>query len=213
MKASRFSIIVAALSLAATAHAAIVAITAGTGAPAATLGGFNMTAFGNDARPNNNLVANVPSPLGGLVAFSPSLTHTEVGAGWATWSHGYTGDVYFTTPGLSTTLTLPASTGAFYFYAQPDNFSAFTVTATDLTGVQISQSVVGASGATYFGFYGTGGSTVASITVSVPAGAGGVAVGEFGIAAAVTGVPDGGASIALLGAALLGLVAFRRRLA
>jgi hypothetical protein len=212
MKAYRFSMIVAALSLAATAHAAIVGITAGTGAPAATLGGFTMTAFGNDARPNNNLVANVPSPLGGLVGFSPSLTHTEVGVGWATWSHGYTGDVYFTTPGLTTTLTLPAGTNAFYFYAQPDNFSAFTVTATDLTGVQVAQSVTGASGATYFGFYGTGGSTVTSITVSVPAGAGGVAVGEFGIAAA-TGVPDGGASIALLGAALLGLIAFRRRLA
>ena len=31
------------------------------------------------------------SPNGGSVGFSVPLTHNEIGNGWATWSHGYTG--------------------------------------------------------------------------------------------------------------------------
>src|SRR5262245_55280871 len=58
-----------------------------TAAPPTTLGQYTMTAFGDDARPNGGVVSDVASPFGGVVGFSTPLTHAEVGAGWATWSH------------------------------------------------------------------------------------------------------------------------------
>src|SRR4030095_11899861 len=88
----------AALLMASTAQASLILFNPfnPTAAAPATLGQYTMTAFGDDARPNGGVVSDVPSPLGGVVGFSPDLTHTEVGAGWATWSHGYTGDLYLT---------------------------------------------------------------------------------------------------------------------
>ena len=54
-----------------------------TAAAPATLGQYTMTAFGDDVRPNGSLVSDVDSPLalGGVVGFSPDLTHAEVGVG------------------------------------------------------------------------------------------------------------------------------------
>src|SRR5205823_12856005 len=108
--------------------------------------------------------------------------------GWATWSNGYTGDVYAciateTTPCTTLTITLPANTVAFYFYVEPNNFATFTVTATLADGTTSGPvSVAGNSGATYFGFYTTSlSSPITSVMITVDAGAGGFAVGEFGI--------------------------------
>ncbi len=151
----------------------------GTAAPPATLGPYTMTAFGPDGRPLGETVSNVTGP-GGTVGFSPSLTHVRVGQGWATWSHGYTGDVYYTV-GTQITLTLPAGTKAFYFYAEPNTFDVFSVEATAQDGTTSGPiPVQGDSGAQYFGFYGTGDAALSSITVTTT-DTSGFAVGEFGI--------------------------------
>ena len=137
----------AALLMASTAQANIIWFSPldPTAAAPATLGQYEMTAFGDDARPVFSLVSDVASPLGGVVGFSPELDHREVGSGWATWSHGYTGDVYYSS-GLTATLDLPDGTGAFYFFAEPNPFSPLTITAV-VGGTTFSQVVDGQGGA------------------------------------------------------------------
>jgi hypothetical protein len=151
----------------------------GTAAPPATLGPYTMTPFGDDGRPEFDMVSDVPDPAG-TIGFSPSLSHRQVPGSWATWSHGYTSDVYFT-GGPQITITLPAGTKAFYFYAEPEQFAVFSVQATAQDGTTSGPiPVQGEGGAQYFGFYGTGAATLASITVTT-ADPSGFAVGEFGI--------------------------------
>jgi hypothetical protein len=188
--AKRLPVVVALLTgavLVSAASAGVVAdLSVGTAAPPAIFGGYTMTPFPLDPRPLMQDVADVPAPGGGVVGFSPSLNHRRIGDGWATWSHGYTGDVYYTNGGSSATLTLPANTYAFYFYAEPNNFGLFTITATSNSGASLTQQVEGSAGARFYGFYGTDGDTIASITVVADSAAGGFAVGEFGIARTAT---------------------------
>jgi hypothetical protein len=153
--------------------------TPGTGAPPGTLGPYVMQPFGADSQPTFTSVSGVTGPTG-AVSFSPALEHVQVGSGWATWSNGYTGDVY-ETGGGSITLTLPNGTGAFYLYAEPDEFSNFSVSATTQDGTSSGPVTVnGSSGATYFGFYASGSSTISTITVSA-SDPEGFAIGEFGV--------------------------------
>ena len=128
----------------------------GTGAPPSTLGPYTMTSFGLDPQPFGT-VGGVAAPSG-EVAFSPSLYHLRVGQGWATWSHGYGGDVYWTLGALTATVNLPPNTSAFYLYAEPNPFAVFTISATAQDGTTSGPIAVdGFAGARYFGFYGTGG--------------------------------------------------------
>jgi hypothetical protein len=182
-------------------QAGITGVALGTGAPPATLGPYTMTPFPLD--PQGSPVTSVASPLGGTVDFGASLAHYTVGAGWATWSHGYTGDVYHE-PGTSVTLTLPSLTGAFYLYAEPNPFSIWKITATAQDGTAVSQDVDGYAGAAGYGFYGTGGSLISSIQVDY-AGTLGFAIGEFGVAA----IPAPGAIV--LGGIGVGLIGWLRR--
>jgi hypothetical protein len=185
------------------AHAAIIGVdTVGTAAPPATLGPYLMTPFPDDPRPNGGTVTSVPAPLWGQVDFDKDMTHVEIGAGWATWSHGYQGDVYYTFES-DVTLTLPSGTAAFYLYAEPNPFSVWRITATAQDGTSISQDVHGDSGAKYYGFYGTGGDMVATIKVECDTA---FAVGEFGIAQ----IPEP-TTLALCGAGLVALLRRRRR--
>ena len=83
----------------------------------------------------------------------------------------------------SVVMTLPPNTGAFYFYAEPNSFALFNVTATAQDGTTSGPiPVQGQAGAQYFGFYSTFLVPLATIQVDVAPGAGGFAVGEFGIA-------------------------------
>lgn len=182
-----------------------------TAAPPPTLGQYTMTPFGDDARPNGIDVGDVPSPLGGDVVFSQILGHTEVGApGWATWSHGYTGDVYYTydaTDPNTVRLTLPYRTGAFYFYAEPNVFNIFSITAVANGGpVSLMQQIQGNSGAKYFGVYTDDFSPIYYIDITAQNTAGGFAVGEFGIAP----VPEPG-TLLLVGSGISALILRRRR--
>jgi hypothetical protein len=182
-----FSLGLMTLAAAGPATAGVVAdLGPGTGAPPIIFGGYATTAFPLDGRTLMQDVADVSAPGGGVVGFSPSLNHRRIGTGWSTWSHGYTGDVYYTNGGSSATLTLPSGTYAFYFYAEPNNFSSYQITATSNSGAHLSQSVAGSAGARFFGFYGTEGDTIASIAIVADSAAGGFAIGEFGIARSLT---------------------------
>ncbi len=158
----------------------------GTGAPPATLGPYAMTAFGPDARPLVD-VWDVPSPLGGAVLFDRAMAHRRIGSNWATWSHGYTGDVYFSNGATSVTMSLPPNTGAFYFYVEPNPFDWVAIEATAQDGTTSGEVLAhGSSSARYFGFYSLGGAPLVSITVT---SASDFAVGEFGIANHGVGTP------------------------
>jgi hypothetical protein len=148
-----------------------------------------MAPFGLDPQALGVDVPSVSGPAG-TIGFSPALNHDRIGNGWATWSHGYTGDVYDTLGAedlTQATITLPAGTKAFYFYAEPQQFATFSVAATAQDGTTSGPiTVQGNSGAQYFGFYGTGSATLSSITVTT-ADPTGFAVGEFGINGLVIG--------------------------
>jgi hypothetical protein len=152
----------------------------GTDVPPTTLGGHAMTAFGLDGNGLNGAVSRVDDPAGTLL-FGPDLTHLRAGNGWATWSHGYTGDVYFSGERNDPTIeiTLPAGTQALSFYAEPNTFASFTVEALASDGTSSEPvDIDGYAGARYFGFYGTGGRTISSVTVTA-SDPSGFAIGEF----------------------------------
>jgi len=168
--------------------AAIVGVDLGTAAPPATLGGYQMTAFGNDARPDLSMVGGValPSPYSGQITFSVNLEKRSVPTTWLTWSHGYTGPVYkeiFGAGTFSTAINLPAGTQAFQFYAEPDAFSIIVITAYANDGTTISVPINGLGGANGYGFYTTPDSVLTSVNVS---STGAFAIGEF----AINAVPE-----------------------
>ncbi|MDQ3141514.1 MAG: IPTL-CTERM sorting domain-containing protein [Bacteroidota bacterium] len=191
----------------------------GTGAPPVIFNNFVMTKFEADPSPLFAQVTSVGSPARcrGDIGFSPALSHRRIGSGWQTWSHGYTGDVYFN-PGLGPiTITLPPGTQAFYFYAEPNNFTTFNVMATASDGTTSGIiPITGFAGAKFIGFYTNSvHCTLKSITITYEAGAAGLAIGEFGISC-VSMIPTMGEwSLLILGLMLFciaGVVMTRRKL-
>lgn len=164
--------------------------TAGTGAPPAKLGGAKMQKFTPDHRRRFARVTTVSGPTG-QISFSGAVIHLVVKnvnkkGYWRTWSNSYRGDVYFAPP-PSTTITLPANTTAFYFYVEPNDPGKFSVTATASGTSSGPVKVLGAGGATFFGFVAKGGAHLSTIKVSSSdrfrsrKHPGGFALGEFGI--------------------------------
>jgi hypothetical protein len=177
----------------------------------------------------------------GSILFDVALEHFTIGAPpqWGTWSNGYTRDVYWldtlqfvdlTDPNapldVTATLkiTLPANTKAFYLYVEPGNDPLaggnylFDVKGfTTVPGEQfdfLAQPISGIGGASGFGFYvDNPASSLGAVEVTGKDiwAFDGFAVGEFGIDAALTPVPDSGSTVLLLGASVLLLAALRRR--
>ncbi len=163
----------------------------GTGAPPPTLGPYAMASFPPDPTDLDTDVSSVEGPTG-PIAFDAPLTHLQVANGWQTWSNGYGGDVYETTDvaddgTLSTTIALPPGTGAFALYAEPNEFADFALSATAQDGTTSGPlTVYGDSGAQYYGFYTSCGHTLSTIRVLDAGGDSGMAIGEFGIAPALS---------------------------
>jgi len=194
------------------ANADIGVISLGTDAPpalvpAGTSAGWPITYAPLDPRPLFSDVTRADVALDCFVAFSTPMSHRRIGDGWATWSHGYTGDVYYSNGATTVTMALHSDMPVDYFgfSAEPNPFGVFSMTAVGMdTGggsASLTQSVEGSAGATGWGFYTTGGTSIVSVELSSDVD---FAIGEFGMHK----IPAPG-SIAMLG--LAGVSAFRRR--
>jgi hypothetical protein len=157
----------------------------GTNAPPPKLHGFKMKAFAPDIRTDFSKVKFVKGPTG-KVHFSDPLEKRTANSSWTQWSdtnNPYFGAVYHET-GTSVTLTLPKRTKAFYLYAEPFSTTGSKPITVKANGGASSGpvTVVGAYGATYFGFFAKAKSaSVTKVTVHAPASADGIGIGEFGI--------------------------------
>jgi hypothetical protein len=196
------------LALAGAVNASITSLgTAGPPASYTAPGGgvFPLIPAMDDTSPVFGDVSSAPLGPGKNVLFSIPMSHRQIGSGWGTWSHGYTGDVYYTNGASSVTLTFDQKDmQAFYFYAEPNFFGLHPMTFSATGGgttQSVSAMVEGSAGAQ--GFLVTA-DKIDSITISIDDG-GDFAVGEFGYAKSI---PAPGA-LALLG--LAGFASRRRR--
>jgi hypothetical protein len=186
------------LGVVASASAAVVFDgSPGTAAPPAMLGPYTMTPFSPDARPDFTMVSTVPGPLGDITFGAPQVL-AGVGSAWVGgWGQGYSGAVYFSGfsgPPLTVTITLPPDTGAFAFYAQPNDPGPFPITAVSASADSGAISVQGAGDtAKYFGFYASPGESLQSIDVTLGGSPNGFAIGEFLTAGSLpaTSLPGG----------------------
>lgn len=131
-------------------------------------------------------LSTLSTPLGNL-NFSPLVSKRKIGQGWGTWSHGYTGDVYFNQGWTTTTITLPAGVTAFDFYLEPNAFNLFNIAVTAINQGQtttLSQRISGNGDAKYFGFYTSDQNMLAKIVITDSSGgqAAGFAIGQMRIA-------------------------------
>jgi hypothetical protein len=161
----------------------VVATTApGTGAPPPTLGGFTMIPVPTPGAPAcTGDTAPIATP-GGPMAITPTDAPTVrcIGAGWSTWSHGYTGDVYYTGGPLDQSITPPPGTKAIYFYVEPNPFTVQTCSAVANGTVSTGNlQVDGNGGARYIGFHSTAGENITSVRVQCDTD---FATGEYAVA-------------------------------
>ncbi|GET39697.1 PEP-CTERM sorting domain-containing protein [Microseira wollei] len=175
--------------------------------------GFNMVAVPNGDEPLFSNLSSLSSPLGTL-SFSSPVNKRGIGNGWATWSNGYTGEVYFNNGSTTTTITLPSLIGAFDLYVEPNLFSLFEIKITAIGGTTttLSQFVNGFAGAKYFGFYATDGEQISSITITDKSGsAGGFAFGQMYLAQQIQAVPEPASVLGLLAVGAIGAAAKLQR--
>ncbi|MCC6678688.1 MAG: hypothetical protein IT436_16265 [Phycisphaerales bacterium] len=207
MKASLALTVVCTLT--AVSHADIEGLALGTSPPPGQLGIWTMLAAPFDGRLFSD-VTSVPGQIFTTITFSQPMSCRQVGFGWATWSHGYTGNVYYTNSATTITLGVLGERlhrGAFSLYAEPNPFGVFTMIATGSDGVSavtFTEGVDGSGGAKGWAFYTTSepwGIDSVTITSDVD-----FAVGEF-----ATGYIPAPGGLALAG--FIALRPARRRIA
>jgi len=183
--------------------------TPGWDQPPTSLGGRIMTPYDTfdpflGAFQDTN-VATADAAVSHQTFFSSTMNHRTIGAGWATWSGGYNGSVYYTNGATEVTLTFSVPTKGFYFFFEPNPFEThdFEIVATDADGgvAFMSQSADGSAGATWAGVFSVAGGGITSIRISSEVD---FALGRFGYNL----IPTPGA-FALLG--LAGFAGRRRR--
>jgi hypothetical protein len=114
----------------------------------------------------SNYAADSTTLVGGESVTYPSsdvLNVTETTTTpWETWSGGYTGEVVWDKTATSVTINL-AGVSAFGFQVEPEQFQTESITVTLSDGQSITDDVNGFQGAQFFGFVGTG---ITSITIT-----------------------------------------------
>ncbi len=160
--------------------------------------------------PGSTLAAGdfVPLDHSGNLAFSKDMLIEKIGDGWATWSHGYGGEVAWTNGASSVSGTFSGSgSQAFGMEIEPNDFGTHTITVTLSDGSVIEQDVTGDSGADFFGWTSTD-EEVNSFDITSD--------GDFALGNIVEGgstneatVPEP-LSLSLLGIGLSGLIFGRR---
>ena len=150
---------------------------------------FDMVVVPDSSVVEGTSVSEMSSPLGALT-FSPEVQKDYVGGQhlWATWSNGYTGEVYDNLGAVATTITLPSGIDAFDLYVEPNFYGQaydIAVTAKDGSVSTLTQPVNAFEGAKYFGFYATDEDAISSITVLDRSGiaGNGFAIGQLRLAA------------------------------
>jgi len=185
------------------AQGALVELGPWGGAPA-SFGDYGFKPFASDTNPLGATLDSVASPLGGRVQFRkdqiPTYTqHWTIGNGWASWGQDYTGDVYSDLVSTGLTITLPAQTGAFYFYAEPDPQYPIPITVTDDLNDTLVTFVNGSGQADGFVIAAPLGKSISTLRITslYP-----FAVGEFGIAAVV---PESASQALIVGLGLFAI--------
>jgi len=176
----------------------------GTSSPPGDVGGQPLLAFPADATAEFTSVSTVPSPSGLDLTFNQPVQHLVVGSSWLGWGQGYSGDIYATDPtSFSLTITLPADTTRFVFYAMPSDLVIQSFTVSETSSVTpLVQSIDGNADAAGFLFVAAPGTMLNQVFIS---STGSFAVGEF----LANSIPE--ASNAGVGVLLLLLVANRIR--
>lgn len=201
-----------ALPLCVCGRAAVLVDTSpGTGAPPGTLGGYSMGAFPADPTAEGTIITQLAPPAAANktsnLLFASGVEHMKAGSVWDTWSHGYTGDVYFNADDDLLMWSLPQDTYAFSLYIQPnlkDDFEFKVVSGITMTTLTIN----GNGGARYVGFWTDDTSDPLQFVyiLQTTNDSDGFAAGEFMIDV----VPEPGAWAGLTAMAL-GVWAFARR--
>lgn len=180
--------------------------------------GFNMTSV-----PNNPSIPGGFTPLQQISASSNTLSFSNtaykayVGSDWAqlAGSRFTTGaPVYFNGGANTFTITLAQAIAAFDLVIETNSLApiAFNIQTTAFgnnVNQALTQSMLGSVGGKYFGFYGTDGDLISSITITAPSGAQGFAVGEFRLGSSpVESIPTPALLPGLIG---MGIAALRKR--
>lgn len=177
----------------------------GTSSPPGDVGGEPLVAFPTDATAESISVTTVPAPSGLNLTFDQPVEHLVVGSSWLGWGQGYSGDVYATDPtSFSLTITLPADTTRFAFYAMPSDLVIQPFTVSETSSVTpLVQSIDGNADAAGFLFVAAPGTTLDQVFIT---STGSFAVGEF-LATSIPEASNAGVGVLLL---LLVMNRFRR---
>lgn len=195
-----------ALLISASAEAAVVTYGTRAAWEAAVGGPFTETAtFPGIATFTN--VGSLTLDGGTTLTFDNQVNKRTIGAGWASWSGGFTGDVFYSNGFTSITADISAI-DAFGLELEPNPFEIVTMTLTLEDGTVLTQDVDGAGGAKFFGWVGAG---IASFTMSAATD---FAFGRFVEADVDTGtnIPEPASLVLLIGSlGVLGAAARRRQ--
>lgn len=152
----------------------------GTVAPPSEYEGYLMTNILDD-RTELSMVSDLPTPWGNSLGFSPDVSHRTVGSSWGTWSHDYTGSLYFTEYASELDMTFPDNVCALIFYLEPNNFATFNFNVSYSDGWFIDLNIDGFAGATGFAvsLHDEHGFPTGVNILNTDGAAAGFAVGEF----------------------------------